>query len=83
MALNIANSKVEEKAISASKLLGVNKTAAVEIALDYYLKHHGDKETAHSARKEAARIFDEMIALPVLDDRGPDEILGYDKDGLL
>ncbi len=34
---------VEEKAISASKLLGVNKTAAVEIALDYYLKHHGNK----------------------------------------
>lgn len=83
MALNIANSKVEEKAISASKLLGVNKTAAVEIALDYYLKHHGNKETSNSARQETARIFDEMVALPVLDDRDPDEILGYDKDGLL
>ena len=78
MALNIANSKVEEKAISASKLLGVNKTAAVEIALDYYLKHHGNKETSSSARQETARIFDEMVALPVLDDRDPE-----DKDGLL
>jgi antitoxin VapB len=83
MALNITNRKVEEKAISASKLLGINKTAAVEIALDFYLKHHGSNETTKSARLETARIFDEMVALPVMDDRDPDEILGYDKDGLL
>ncbi|MBW1749217.1 MAG: type II toxin-antitoxin system VapB family antitoxin, partial [Deltaproteobacteria bacterium] len=40
MALNIANQRVEEKAIQASKIQNVNKTAAVEIALDYYLAHH-------------------------------------------
>lgn len=83
MALNIANSKVEQKAISASKLLGVNKTAAVEIALDYYLKHHGNTETTNTTQQETALILDEMVALPVLDARESDEILGYDKDGLL
>ncbi len=83
MALNIANSKVEEKAISVSKLLGVNKTAAVEIALDYYLKHQGNNETTNTVQEETARILDEMVILPVLDDRESDEILGYDKDGLL
>jgi hypothetical protein len=30
MVLNIANKRVEEKAIQASRILGVNKTAAVE-----------------------------------------------------
>ena len=38
MALNIANRKVEEKTIRASRILGVNKTAAVEFALDYYFR---------------------------------------------
>ncbi len=82
MALNIANRKVEEKAIYTSQLLGVNKTAAVEIALDYYLKHHGNEEKTATTRQETARIFDELAALPILDDRDADEILGYDKDGL-
>lgn len=83
MALNIANRKVEEKAIRASRMLGVNKTAAVEIALDYYLEHHSFKQDDNVARQEAARLLDELAALPVLDDREPDEIIGYDENGLL
>ena len=47
MALNIANQRVEEKAIQASKIQNVNKTAAVEIALDYYLAHHKLKLPTH------------------------------------
>ncbi len=82
MALNIANRKVEEKAIQASRILGVNKTAAVEIALDYYLEHHGSKGKGSTPRREAARLLDELAALPVLDHRQPDEILGYDGQGL-
>jgi antitoxin VapB len=82
MALNIANRNVEEKAIQASRILGVNKTAAVEIALDYYLKHHGFKNKDSASRQEAARLLDELAALPVLDHRKPDEIIGYDENGL-
>jgi antitoxin VapB len=82
MALNIANRKVEEKAIRASRILGVNKTAAVEIALDYYLEHHSAKQDDNANRQEAARLLDELAELPVLDDREPDEILGYDENGL-
>ena len=44
MALNIANKNVEKKAILASRILGVNKTAAVEKALDYYLEYCGRQE---------------------------------------
>ncbi|BBO85341.1 antitoxin [Desulfosarcina ovata subsp. sediminis] len=82
MALNIANRKVEKKAIQASRILGVNKTAAVEIALDYYLEHHGSKEKESTTRREAARLLDELAALPVLDHRKSDDILGYDENGL-
>ena len=83
MALNIANRKVEEKAIQASRILGVNKTAAVEIALDYYLEHHDSKKKESLTRKEAARLLDELAALPVLDQRDPDDILGYDENGIV
>jgi hypothetical protein len=83
MALNIANREVERKAILASQILKVNKTAAVEIALDYYLKHHGNEQLIKEARLETSRLFDELAALSVLDNRKPDEILGYDKDGLI
>ena len=58
------------------------QTAAVEIALDYYLKHHENEEKTATTRQETARILDELAALPILDDRDADEILGYDKDGL-
>ncbi len=83
MALNIANRKIEKKAVLASQILKVNKTAAVEIALDYYLKHHGNEQQINATRQETARILDELAALPVLDSRESDEILGYDQDGLL
>ncbi|MCI5194468.1 MAG: PSK operon transcription factor [Candidatus Electrothrix sp. AU1_5] len=82
MALNIANRKVEEKAIHASRILGINKTAAVEKALDYYLQHHQADAVPAAHRQEAARLLDELTQLPLLDNRTADEILGYDKDGL-
>ena len=82
MALNIANKDVEKKAILASRILGVNKTAAVEKALDYYLENCGRQELKKGVCREVGRLFDELAALPVLDDRSPDEILGYDKNGL-
>ncbi len=82
MALNIANQRVEQKAIQAGRILGINKTAAVEKALDYYLKNHGTDQSSDGAIQEALRLFDEFSQLPELDTREPDEILGYDGDGL-
>jgi len=83
MALNIANRRVEQKAIQASRILGVNKTAAVEKALDYYLKNYCKKKSNEAVLQEVARLFDEFADLPELDERTPDEILGYDGDGLV
>ncbi len=82
MALNIANHKVEEKAILASRILGTNKTAAVEQALDYYLKHHRPGSEQGTDNREVSRLLNELADLPVLDNRKADEIIGYDEDGL-
>ena len=81
MALNIANQRVEEKAIQASKIQNVNKTAAVEIALDYYLAHHKLQQDKKAASRELNSLLDELASLPVLDERTDDEILGYDNKG--
>ena len=83
MALTIANREVEKKAIHASRILGVNKTMAVEIALDYYLQHYHIEQENSVTRQEAARLFDELVALPVLDGQESDEILGYNQNGSL
>jgi antitoxin VapB len=82
MALNIANQKVEQKAIVASRILGTNKTAAVEKALDYFLEHHQPRRGQRTDIPEVERLLDELTGLPVLDHRKADEIIGYDKDGL-
>jgi antitoxin VapB len=41
-----------------------------------------DEESARRIRAVVKRIQDEVAALPVLDDRPPDELLGYDEWGL-
>ena len=83
MALNIANKRVEEKAITASRLINVNKTAAVEIALDYFLSHHTLKQKKQVTNLEVSRLLYEISALPVLDTRSMDDIIGYDDNGLV
>ncbi len=83
MALNIVNRRVEEKAIKASQVTNVNKTAAVEIALDYYLAHHQLRQSKNAARREIDILLDELVELPVLDKRSADDILDYDEDGLV
>lgn len=82
MALNITNSAVEQKAILASKITGKNKTATVEEALEYFLAHHPTPQNTTRANQEIIQLLEEMVALPVLDNRSADEILGYDEHGL-
>jgi hypothetical protein len=39
-------------------------------------------ESIEEKLKAARRVLDRVGKLPVLDDRRPDEILGYDENGL-
>jgi len=81
VALNIRNPEVEKLAESLAKLTGESKTGAVKKALRDRLQRLLRR---HSGRKLANEL-DELAAhcanLPVLDNRSPEEILGYDDNG--
>jgi antitoxin VapB len=82
MALNIRNEEAEQLAEALAKLTGETKTEAVKRSLR-------DRLTRLRRERSRRRLADELddIALhcsrlPVRDSRPPDEILGYDENGL-
>ncbi len=82
MALNIRNSEAEQLAAELSRITGETKTAAVARALREQLARvRRDRDTMSLADRLVA-IGRECAALPVLDERSDDEILGYGEDGL-
>ena len=81
MALNIRNQEAERLAAELARRTGETKTEAVIKALRDRL--------ARVRRQRTKRLADQLdeialgcARLPVLDRRPPDEILGYDDDGL-
>lgn len=82
MALNIKNARAEELALSVVDLTGETKTQAVTVALQERLDRLRARNSKSSLVEDILEIAREFDALPVLDDRTPDEILGYDEDGL-
>jgi antitoxin VapB len=80
MPLSIKNDEADRLARSLAEATGETLTDAVTNALrerlDRERRRRGD--VASSLR----RLSDEVRALPVMDARDPDEILGYDDTGL-
>ncbi|CAN5719235.1 type II toxin-antitoxin system VapB family antitoxin [soil metagenome] len=81
MALNIRNKEAERLAEELARRTGENKTDAVIKALRDRL--------ARVRRQRTRRLADQLdeialscARLPVRDRRHPDQILGYDDDGL-
>ena len=82
MALNIRNPEAEALAADLARLTGETKTAAVTKALrEQWGRLRRDRSGVGLADRLVA-IGKECAALPVLDDRAPEEILGYAEDGL-
>jgi antitoxin VapB len=85
--LNIKNEEAYRLAREVAKRSGESLTDAVTTALRERLERQQAEErqephsSAERLRKleEIAKRFDE---LPILDDREPDEIIGYDEHGL-
>ena len=78
MALNIRSSEVEQLAAELARITGETKTEAVAKALrDRLARVRRDRSEVGLADRLVA-IEKECAALPVLDDRTPEEILGYD-----
>jgi len=79
MALSIKNDRADELARELAALTGESLTDAVITALQLRL---ADERRARMRRVSLDDILARAHALPILDDRPADEILGYDEHGL-
>ncbi len=82
MALNIRNPEAERLAADLARLTGETKTAAVTRALREQLGRVRRDRSGMGLADRLVAIGKECAVLPVLDERTPDEILGYDEHGL-
>lgn len=81
MALSIKNPEADHLARELVAITGETLTDAVLAALRERL----DRERHHRRPGIASRLHrlaDETSSLPMLDRRHPDEIIGYDEDGV-
>jgi antitoxin VapB len=82
MALNIRNRETERLAAAVASVAGETKTEAVRRALEERLERLQRNRRRRRLIDEINEIADHCSALPVLDDRTPEEILDYDDIGL-
>jgi antitoxin VapB len=82
MALNIRNSETERLAEALARETGETKTEAVTKALRDRLTRLRRQRGGRALADELEEIARRCAALPVIDPRAPDEILGYDETGL-
>lgn len=84
MDLTITDPEAERLARELAEATGESIDAAVVSALRERLERQKPPEEDEIARRTARAwaIALEFGKLPILDDRNPDEILGYDENGL-
>ena len=83
MTLTINHPEVDELAHELISYTGETVTQAVVNALRERLEREKEKQSSPlSLRKELLRIGQECAALPLLDQRSPEEILGYNEHGV-
>ena len=81
MALSIKNPEAEQLARELARATGRSITRAVVEALRDALLRVRGRRRAHSVRDAILEISDRCAALPDVDGRPADEILGYDEAG--
>lgn len=82
MALSIKHPEADRLARELAAQTGETLTDAVVIALRERLERQKRRTGAVPLRKQLADIRRRCAALPVVDDRSAEEILGYDEHGL-
>ena len=82
MALNIRSREADELATALSRLTGETKTQAVTQALRERLERAQRARSRRRLADELDEIAAHCAALPALDRRSDEEILGYGPDGL-
>jgi antitoxin VapB len=81
MALNIKNPEVVRLAAEVADATGETRTQAVLVALQERLQRIRGRRRASSLGEVLREISRRCSALPDLDTRPADAILGYDEDG--
>jgi len=82
VALNIKDPKTEHTVRELAALTGESVTAAVRRAAEERLQRVRQRRSRSSIADEIMEIGRRCAALPELDPRSADEILGYDEAGL-
>ncbi len=82
MALSIKKLETERLAREVAKQTGESLTDAIEQALRERLERLKRRQRAPAQIERLLEIANRVAALPRLDNRTPDEILGYDENGL-
>ncbi len=82
MALSIKDPETERLARALAARTGETITIATRRALEERLKKMGSQAKKAALLEDMEAMQRRLSTLPVLDDRSPDEIIGYDKNGV-
>jgi antitoxin VapB len=82
MALSIKDPDVDRLARQLARVTGESITEAVNVAVRDRLEREERRRGKSIDRAKIEQIVAEIAALPVVDERSPDELLGYDEHGL-
>ncbi|WP_426232520.1 type II toxin-antitoxin system VapB family antitoxin [Pararhizobium sp. DWP3-4] len=82
MALSIKDPKTEQLARALAERTGESITTATRRALEERLRRVGSDARKAALLDDMAASRRRWSALPVLDSRSDDEIIGYDENGL-
>lgn len=82
MPLSIRNAEAEKLARQVSRLAGETMTEAITKSLRERLERLQRTRKERNLRRDLDEILARVDALPELDTRPADEILGYDENGI-
>lgn len=82
MALSIKDPETERLARALAARTGESLTVATRRAIEERLKRTGTGARRAALLEDMEAMQRRLSALPVLDDRGPEEMIGYDENGV-
>ena len=82
MGLNIKNTETHQLAVQLAQLTGETLTRTVTIALKERLEREKRRRHRTGVASALRHIAQRCASRPLLDDRSPEAILGYDEHGL-
>lgn len=82
MGLNIKNAATHRLAVQLAQLTGETLTRTVTLALQERLEREKRRRHRTGIAETLCQIARRCASRPLLDDRSPEAILGYDEHGL-